>query len=327
MDQLEYWGRISLLKGGINDADLLTTVSRQYAREIQTAEFGFGFDGILRRRSADLVGILNGIDTTEWDPARDRFLPVPYDADDLTGKAAAKRDAAGALRPAVERRGDEPSDHRHDFENGRTEGLRSARGAGRTIWHRSTPRGSCSGPATPGIRISGPGWRAGIPTASCARIGFDEELAHLIEAGADLFLMPSRFEPCGLNQMYSLRYGTVPVVHGVGGLLDTVHDYDAGDPEATGFVFREYTPAAVGGGARAGVDGLSGPAALAGAAARRHASGQLLAPFGSGVRQNIRACHAGAPNRALRDTGAGTREYQWQLKTCRLLRTGISTIP
>ena len=84
------------------------------------------------------------------------------------------------------------------------------------------------------------------PDRIVARVGFDEELAHLIEAGSDVFLMPSRFEPCGLNQMYSLRYGTVPVVHGVGGLLDTVHDYDAGDPEATGFVFREYTPAAVG---------------------------------------------------------------------------------
>ena len=105
MDQLEYWGRISLLKGGINDADILTTVSRQYAREIQTPEFGCGFDGILRRRSADLVGILNGIDTAEWDPARDRFLPAAYDADDVTGKAAAKRELLARSGLRASRRG------------------------------------------------------------------------------------------------------------------------------------------------------------------------------------------------------------------------------
>jgi starch synthase len=244
VDQLEFWGRISLLKGAINDADILTTVSRQYAREIQTAEFGFGFDGILRGRSADLVGILNGIDTAEWDPARDRFLPVPYDVRDLAGKAASKRELLarfgvqpsdevmrrpliGMISRMVEQKGfDLLEAMESDLANLDATWVVLGTGATRfqDLWTRLASR---------------------HPDRICARIGFSEELAHLIEAGADLFLMPSRFEPCGLNQMYSLRYGTVPLVHGVGGLLDTVHDFDAANPDSTGFVFLDYTPAAL----------------------------------------------------------------------------------
>jgi len=244
MEQLEYFGRISLLKGGINDADILTTVSRQYAREIQTPEFGCGFDGILRRRSADLVGILNGIDTTEWNPADDRFVPAAYTADDVAGKAEAKRKllASSGLRATrqtmsrpligmisrmVEQKGFDLLQLLGD-ELASFDATWVVLGTGepqyQELWTRLASQ---------------------HPDRIAARIGFDEGLAHLIEAGADLFLMPSRFEPCGLNQMYSLRYGTVPVVHGVGGLLDTVHDFDPGDPESTGFVFLEYTPAAL----------------------------------------------------------------------------------
>jgi starch synthase len=237
VDGLEYWGRISFLKGGINAAEVLTTVSPRYAREIQTPEFGFGFDGILRVRSADLVGILNGIDVAEWDPTTDRYLPKGYSAENLDAKRASKiavlerysmpasgdalaRPLVGMVSRMVDQKG---------FDL-------IAAIAG------ELPRLNAS------FVILGTGdaryqdlWRqlaADHPERIGARIGFDESLAHLIEGGADIFLMPSRFEPCGLNQMYSMRYGTVPVVHAVGGLADTV-------TKKTGFVFEDYSAAAL----------------------------------------------------------------------------------
>jgi starch synthase len=244
MDQLEYWGKISLMKGGIVNADLITTVSRRYAEEIQTPELGFGFDGILRHRADRLVGILNGIDTREWDPARDRFLPAPYDANDLAGKADAKAavltryglaaDARTRVRPLigmisrlVDQKGLDLVAAVAD-ELPRLDATFVVLGSGEAryqdLWLRLAARHS--------DRIG-------------AHIGFDEGLAHLVEGGADMFLMPSRFEPCGLNQMYSLRYGTVPVVHAVGGLADTVRDYSPGDPSSNGFAFRAYRPDAL----------------------------------------------------------------------------------
>lgn len=240
VDRLEYWGRISFLKGGINDADLITTVSPTYAREIQTPELGFGFDGILRARAGDLVGILNGIDTAAWDPARDPFIPVPYSRARLAGKAAAKHevlsvyglptDPAAAARPLV--------------------GMIS-----RMVPQKGLDLIAALAPELPRLDatfvVLGTGdaryetlWRdlaAAHPDRIGVRIGFDERLAHLIEAGADVFLMPSAFEPCGLNQLYSLRYGAVPVVRAVGGLADTVRER----PPATGFVFHDYTPGAL----------------------------------------------------------------------------------
>ena len=244
LDALEFWGRISFLKGGINYADLITTVSRRYAEEIQTPELGFGFDGILRRRSADLVGILNGIDTERWNPSRDPHLPATYSAEDLSGKRHAKeavlaafgltcdertmaRPLVGMISRMVDQKGfDLVASLSQDLP-----GLDAAfvvLGTGEAryqdLWRRLAAR---------------------HPDRIGARIGFDEGLAHLIEAGADIFLMPSQFEPCGLNQMYSLRYGTVPVVRRVGGLADTVRDYVPGRPDATGFVFDDYSPAAL----------------------------------------------------------------------------------
>jgi starch synthase len=257
IDRLEFWGRISLLKGGINHARVITTVSRRYAQEIQTPEFGFGFDGILRARRDDLAGILNGIDTREWDPAHDPFLPKPFDADDLSGKQNAKiavlqrygitLDEAALKRPLV--------------------GMVS-----RMVDQKGFDLIAALSDQLPGLDatfvILGTGearyqdlWRALAsrhPDRIGARIGFDESLAHLIEGGADIFLMPSRFEPCGLNQMYSMRYGTVPVVHAVGGLADTVID------SGTGFVFRDYTPAAL-------LDAVTRALALFGDARRWHA--------------------------------------------------------
>jgi starch synthase len=255
VDRLEYYGRISLLKGGINDAAVITTVSRRYAEEIQTLAFGFGFDGILRARAADLLGILNGIDTHEWNPARDPFLPRPFDAGDLSGKREAKAavlqryslPAAGAAlsRPLVGMVSRMVDQKGFDLIAAALPDLMQL-DAAFVILGTGEPRYQDM-------------WRAlaaRYPDRVGVRIGFDESLAHLIEGGADLFLMPSRFEPCGLNQMYSMRYGTVPVVHGVGGLADTVVDESpAASParaggsapggEATGFVFRDYTPEAL----------------------------------------------------------------------------------
>ena len=240
VDRLEFWGRLSFLKGGIKDSAVVTTVSRTYAGEIQTPEFGCGFDGILRDRRQALVGILNGIDTAEWDPRRDRFLPAPYSPEALDGKTAAKRavlahsrlpdDAATMARPLigmiarmVDQKGlDLIEDVARDLT--RLDATFVVLGAGEARYQDLWT-----------------GLAAKHPTRIAAHIGFDEGLAHLIEGGADIFLMPSRFEPCGLNQMYSLRYGTVPVVRAVGGLADTVRDYSPDEADATGFVFTDYT--------------------------------------------------------------------------------------
>jgi starch synthase len=235
IDRMEFWGRISYLKGGITEADIVTTVSPRYAQEIQTAELGFGFDGILRHRSDRLAGIRNGIDADRWNPATDAHLPERFDASNLAGKRAAKRELlarfglpadeerplVGMISRMVEQKGCDLiaaiADHLPKL------------GAGFVVLGTGEARYEHL-------------WRtlaSQYPDRIAARIGFDEALAHLIEAGSDLFLMPSRFEPCGLNQMYSLRYGTVPVVHAVGGLADTVVD------GRTGFVFEEYAPEAL----------------------------------------------------------------------------------
>jgi starch synthase len=244
IDHLEYWGGISLLKGGITTAELVTTVSPRYAEEIQTPEFGAGFDGILRSRRADLAGILNGIDTEEWDPSRDVFLPAHFRAGDLEGKAVCKRavldayglkaDAATVRRPLVGLISRMVDQKGFDL---------IAEVAGRLPLLDATF--IVLGTGEPRYEQMLAALAASYPDRIGVRIGFDEPLAHLIEAGADIFLMPSRFEPCGLNQMYSLRYGTVPVVRAVGGLADTVHDEASGSERSNGFVFHEYTGAAM----------------------------------------------------------------------------------
>jgi starch synthase len=243
MDAMEYWGRISYLKAGVVFSRLITTVSPRYAQEIQTPELGFGFDGILRERASDMVGILNGIDYDQWDPARDPNLPAPYSAADLTGKHRAKRalleryqlpaDEEALARPVVgiiarmvDQKGfDLLADIADELPRlGTIVLLGSGERRYEDLWL--------------GLAARHPG-QVGV------QIGFDEPLAHLIEAGADLFLMPSQFEPCGLNQMYSLRYGTVPLVHETGGLADTVRNFDAATGAGTGFSFGEYSPQAL----------------------------------------------------------------------------------
>jgi starch synthase len=250
LDRLEYWGHVSFLKGGITAADLITTVSPRYAEEIQTPELGFGFDGILRARRGDLVGILNGIDTRDWDPANDRHLPRPYNAEDL----AAKKDAKVALLQRFNIPVDEAAIRRPLI--GMVSRMVDQKGfdlvaalAGDLPLLDATFM--VLGTGEPHYQDMWTSLAARHPDRIGAFIGFDESLAHLIEGGADIFLMPSRFEPCGLNQMYSMRYGTVPVVHAVGGLADTVRDYAPVSRRGprrenpTGFVFREYSPPAL----------------------------------------------------------------------------------
>ena len=244
IDALEFWGRISYLKGGILFSRTITTVSPTYAREIQTPEFGFGFDGILRYRAADLVGILNGIDYDQWDPARDPHLVVPYNVSRLEGKIETKRAVLDAYRlPVTERMLARP-----------LVGMIS-----RMVDQKGFDLLAALADDLPRLDASfvllGTGERryedlwlglaARYPDRVGARIGFDEGLAHRIEGGSDLFLMPSRFEPCGLNQMYSLRYGTVPLVRATGGLADTVMNFDPSIGEGTGFTFVDYSPQAL----------------------------------------------------------------------------------
>jgi starch synthase len=244
VDALEFWGQVSFLKGGIVFSRLITTVSPHYAREITTPSFGFGFDGILRHRAADLIGILNGIDYDQWDPCRDRYLPVPYDASRIEGKSAAKR-------LVLEQFGLPAEEH----------ALRRPLVAmiTRLVDQKGLDLVAQIADELPHLEASfvllGTGerryedlWRAlarRYPDRVGVRIGFDEPLAHQIEGGADIFLMPSRFEPCGLNQMYSLRYGTVPVVRATGGLYDTVRSVDPSTGEGNGFTFDEYSAAAL----------------------------------------------------------------------------------
>jgi starch synthase len=234
MDKAEFHGQLSFLKAGLTQARALTTVSPTYAREIQSAEFGCGLDGLLRHRKGALTGVLNGIDLETWDPATDALLAQRYDASSLEKKAANK----AALRRRLNL---EASEEPLIGFVGR---LTQQKGA--DLIAAAMPELAAL-PAQ--IAMLGRGERAieGALTAAAARhpgrvalaVGFDEELAHLIEAGADLFLMPSRFEPCGLNQMYSQRYGTPPLVRGTGGLADTVADGE------TGFVFERAETSAL----------------------------------------------------------------------------------
>lgn len=258
---LEFWNKVSFLKAGVNFSDVITTVSRRYAQEIQTAEQGFGFEGILRRRADALVGIRNGIDTAAWDPAADPLLPARFSADDLMGKAAVKRallarvglDGPGQwARPVigmVSRMVDQ-------------KGLDLIAGA---VDSGELEQLDASfvvlGTGAPQYEAMWRGLAARRPTRFSVVVGFSEELAHMIEGGADLFLMPSRFEPCGLNQMYSLRYGTVPVVRATGGLDDTVEQVDERTGEGTGFKFEPYTSDAMLGALRRALRWFARPAA------------------------------------------------------------------
>ena len=238
MDGVEFHGRLSFLKGGLQCCDVITTVSPTYASEILGPEYGCGLDGLLRYRAERVSGILNGIDTEVWDSASDPALAAPCDVDSLDAKATNKR----ALQQQL---GLDPDPRRMLF--GVVSRLTEQKGLDLLLKLGDT---LCEEGAQ--LALLGSGDRemeraarelaARQPGRCAAVIGFDEALAHRIEAGADAFVMPSRFEPCGLNQMYSLRYGTPPVVRRTGGLADTVVDATPqalADGVANGFVFEE----------------------------------------------------------------------------------------
>lgn len=229
-------GRLNMMKAGIEGADRITTVSPTYAEEIQTPEHGAGLHDVIRRWAPDVRGILNGIDTEVWDPSSDPHIAAAYTAEDLEGK----RRCRSALR--------EEMGLPHDGGERVTVGLvsRLAEQKGWDLLGPALPRalelpvdfvilGTGLEKYEEMVRAFADRW----PDRVGVRIGFDEGLAHRIEAGADAFLMPSRFEPCGLNQLYSLRYGTLPVVRRTGGLADTVNDLDGGE-EGNGFLFTPY---------------------------------------------------------------------------------------
>ena len=232
IDGLEYWGRASAMKGGCVFADVVTTVSPSYARETIETELGFGFQGILKSRGDRYVGILNGIDTEVWNPETDTYLPRRYSASDLSGKTAARQDVLRAF--GIEN--DERPLIGMVTRLAHQKGTDLVRAVMTDLLHRASL--VLLGAGDPPLEHAWMHLADQHPGQIGVRIGFDERLAHLIEAGADMFLMPSRYEPCGLNQMYSLRYGTPPIVHAVGGLNDTVN-------ASNGFKFDEPTPEAL----------------------------------------------------------------------------------
>ena len=232
---LEFYGHFSFLKSGILFADLLTTVSQTYCKEIQTQEMGFRMDGVLRKRSADLHGVLNGIDYREWNPAADPWIKNRYSSRNLRGKKACKEDlrqrfrlAGNSKRPLL------CMITRLSRQKGIDlieEGLESLLQAGADF--------VLLGTGDPRHEKFFKNMRKRFPERCGTFIGFDEKLAHQILAGSDLLLMPSYYEPCGLTQMYALKYGTVPLVRSVGGLQDTVKKYNPKTQTGTGFKFKK----------------------------------------------------------------------------------------
>ena len=238
---LEFYGNINFLKGGLIFADKITTVSPSYAREIMSGEQGFGLQGILQQRAADVTGILNGVDYSEWNPAVDPFIATRYSENDLSGKRICKDKLQGSLGLPVK-------SAMPVF--GIISRLTSQKGFDlvQKIFDQMMERELqlvLLGSGEPRYENFFADAAARFPEKFAVRTGFDEVLAHQIEAGADIFLMPSLYEPCGLNQMFSLKYGTIPIVRKVGGLKDTVIDYSAEGGVGTGFVFDTYDPQAL----------------------------------------------------------------------------------
>lgn len=232
VDGLEYYGQASMLKAGLQFADRITTVSPNYAQEIQTPEFGCGLDGVVQQRADDLVGLLNGVDTTAWDPRTDPYLPGHYAVDDLGGKKLCRAELLKA----------------HGFDpkfTGAVLGmvcrLTEQKGvqlilANEALLTESKLKLIVIGTGDVGLEENMRALAARLPDKVSFRAEVNEEASHRVEAGSDFFLMPSLFEPCGLNQMYSQLYGTIPVVTRVGGLIDTVTDGPADGSAGTGIL-------------------------------------------------------------------------------------------
>jgi starch synthase len=240
-NEFEHFGTLNLTKAALAHSTLLTTVSPTYAEEIQTPDYGYGLDGVLRGRRSDLVGIVNGIDTHEWDPASDPHIPARFSALDLRGKAVCKA--------KLQKEAGLPVRHERPLF-----GLvaRLVEQKGVDVLAEALPRILdldlqivLLGTGDPDAEAFFAQVAAERPDRFCAWLHFDNARAHRIEAGCDFFLMPSRFEPCGLNQLYSLAYGTLPIVRATGGLADTVRCYSEASGSGTGFSFHDLTPGAL----------------------------------------------------------------------------------
>ena len=241
-------GTLNFLKTGVLYADALTTVSRTYAREIQTPEFGAGLEELLRERSESLVGIVNGVDYAEWNPATDAALPVNYDAASLEKKLANKQHLCkrfGLDLPTLTEEAPGPLLFGVVSRLTGQKGFELLPDILPVLLREADARLVVLGSGEERYERYFQWLRDAFPDRVAVFKGYSEELSHQIEAGSDAFLMPSRYEPCGLNQMYSLKYGTVPIVRRTGGLADTVEDYDAVTGEGTGFVFDEFSPEAL----------------------------------------------------------------------------------
>jgi starch synthase len=237
ISKMEFFGNVNLLKGALVYSDFITTVSRKYSQEIQTTEFGFGLEGVLRARASTVTGILNGVDYDEWSPENDKFIAARYSAQDLAGKDKCKQDllATFAMTNADSRLPVIGIVSRFAAQKGfdlitqimerlaREEMIIVTLGNGDKTYEEMF------------LRLN-----KQFPQKIAVRIAYDNTIAHKIEAGSDMFLMPSRYEPCGLNQIYSLRYGTVPIVRATGGLEDTIESWDARTGKGTGFKFTDY---------------------------------------------------------------------------------------
>jgi starch synthase len=240
MSPFEYWGKVNFLKAGIEFSDYLSTVSENYALEIQSGPiYGCGLEGVLKRNRNKLCGIVNGIDYEEWNPETDPFLPAHFSVRDLSGKSRCKRDILqyfalpqhadrtpliGIVSRLADQKGfDLIAEAMKDIS--RLELQMVILGTGQDKYHQMLKQ----------IALK-------YPKKIAPKLAFDNRLAHQIEGGCDMFLMPSKYEPCGLNQLYSLRYGAVPIVRATGGLVDTVVNYDGENSAGTGFSFFNYSP-------------------------------------------------------------------------------------
>ena len=237
IDAMEFFGRVNFLKGALVFSDDLTTVSRKYAEEIQTPEYGHGLDGVVRNHADHLVGILNGVDYTAWNPEKDKLIAAKYSIKDLSGKLACKKNLLGVFNLPAE------------AANKPLIGIvsRFADQKGFDLISEVAPDLLAEDLA---MVVLGAGeakyekmfhdMAKLFPGKLSVKVAYDNAIAHKIEAGADIFLMPSRYEPCGLNQIYSLKYGTVPVVRATGGLDDTIEAFDPETGQGTGFKFQAY---------------------------------------------------------------------------------------
>jgi|HubBroStandDraft_1064217.scaffolds.fasta_scaffold00948_9 starch synthase len=242
MSKMEFFGQVNFLKGALVFSDFVTTVSKKYSQEIQTTEYGFGLEGVLRHRAATVSGILNGVDYDEWNPQTDKFIAAKYWPQDLSGKLQCKQDLLhvfGVANADAASRSKVPVIgivSRFAAQKGfdliaqimdrlaREEMVMVVLGSGDKLFEEMFQR-----------------LNKQYPKKIAIKVAYDNAVAHKIEAGADMFLMPSRYEPCGLNQIYSLKYGTVPIVRATGGLDDTIEPWDARTGKGTGFKFSDYT--------------------------------------------------------------------------------------